>query len=173
MRAVVFSLVFLFPLPLLAQTVCGSQDYGSATPPNFECPMPGEEAMIPRLQPPASISVSSGETLTAPWEGALVHRDRLVLVGLRVQALRRLHWADRLRLQEEAAITLEHAQELCGARIERVEAISQSYQDALDRANEQTHSANAWYRSWWFGFILGTATTTALVALATYIVISI
>lgn len=173
MRLLVLILVFLFPIPAFGQTVCGPQNYNIEDEPNFECPMPGEESMVPRLTSPPSVPVHLGDSVIAEWEGALVHRDRLIRMGLRIQGIRRLHWADRLRLRAEYDIRIEHRDEVCDARTERVQERVEIYQEALELANEQTRSASAWYRSWWFGFVLGVVSAGALVALTAYALLAI
>lgn len=161
-------LILLAPMAAAAQTICPPQDYDSETEPNFDCPSPSEESMIPRLSPPPSIPVEVGDVVEAQWEGAVVHRDRLVRMGLTITALRRLRWADRLRLRAEFQIRLEHQDEVCDANLEHAQAETEVYQEALQLANERVESSQAWYRSWWFGFTLGVVAAGALVALTAY-----
>lgn len=163
-------LITIYPAQGLAQTVCGPQDYDSEQAPNFECPSPEEEALVPRLHPPSSLPVRQGDTLTAPWDGVFVHRDRLILNGLKVTALRRLRWADRLHIAERYRVELEHARATGTIREELLEEQAEFRQERALAAERSARRANVWYRSWWFGFLLGTLTSTALVALAAYVV---
>lgn len=173
MRYLAPILILLVPTQVLAQTVCGPQNYDSEAEPDFDCPSPSETSMIPRLQPPPSVPVEVGDVVEVQWEGAVVHRDRLLRMGLTVTALRRLRWSDRLRLRTEFEIRLEHREAVCAVNLEHAQAETAVHQEALETANERVESAQAWYRSWWFGFILGVVSAGALVALTVYALIAI
>ncbi len=166
-------LVALYPSQGLTQTVCGPQDYDSKQAPDFDCPSPEEEALIPRLNPPPSIPVHQGKVVEAPWDGALVHRDRLVEYGLKLKALRRLRWADRLYIAERYRIEIEHVRETATIREGLLEEQAEYYSEQALAAERRARSATAWYRSWWFGFLSGTLVSAALVALAAYVVTAI
>jgi hypothetical protein len=168
-------LVFLLvpSIALAEPRVCGPQNYDSETEPDFECPSPTELEMVPRLRPPPSVPVEVGDIVEAQWEGAVVHRDRLIQMGLTIRALRRLRWADRLRIHAEYEIRLTHQTEVCDARLEHAEERTEVYREALGVANERVSSAQAWYRSWWFGYLMGVLSAGALVALTAYALMAI
>lgn len=161
--------VMLLPSRSLAEgEPCQPQDYDSINQPRFDCPGPGELELRVDLDAPASVAVREGQEVVAPWDGALVHRHRLVEVGLSLQAVRRLRWLDRLRLGEECQVSLEHSQEVAMARLEYMEAQRDGYQEQVAAEQARTHSAQAWFRSWWFGVVVGVVSTAALVALTAY-----
>lgn len=164
----VLLLVLLFPIPSVAQTICPPQDYTIASQPNFDCPSPGEAEMVPDLRAPVSIPVHSGEAVAAPWDGALVHRDRLVELGLRVHALRRLRWADTLHLAAQYAVNLEHVQELGRVQLEHMTAQRDAYQERWQAAEERASRAERWWHSpaLWVG--VGVVVAGCLVALTAY-----
>ena len=166
-------LVLFYPSSGLTQTVCGPQDYDSKQAPNFDCPGPEEEALVPRLNPPPSIPVHQGKVVEAPWDGALVHRDRLVALGLKIKALRRLRWADRLYIAERYRIEIEHARATGTIREALLEEQAEYHRERATAAERSARRASAWYRSWWFGFLSGTLVSAALVALAAYVVTAI
>lgn len=172
-RTFILLFALLVPSTVFAQQICPPQDYDSITPPNFECPSPEEPVMVPDLSPPASIPVRQGESVTAPWDGALVHRNRLLELGLRVQGLRRLRWVDRLRLQAEYDIEQDYAEELCTARVGLAEAQRDAYQEQLLASEARVVSEQAWYRSWWFGVVIGVLATGGVVALTAYALSSV
>jgi hypothetical protein len=170
-------LVLLAPSTALGESApCGPQDYDSTTAPDFSCPGPEEEALTADLNPPASVPVhqgwrlvdSQGRSTILEWDGALVHRDRLLDYGLRLHAVRRLRWADRLRLNAEYDIDLQNAEDVCQARVGLVEAERTAYRERLQTEEQRTASAEMWYRSWWFGAIVGVVATAAVVALTAY-----
>lgn len=166
--AAVALLVTLYPSQGLAQ-ICGPQDYDSEQAPNFDCPSPEEEALVPRLQPPPSVPVPQGETVTAEWAGVLVHRDRLILNGLKISALRRLRWVDRLHLAGRYQIEIEHARATGAIRETLLEERVDYYQGRATTAERATRHASAWYRSFGFGLVIGFVAAGLLVALSVYV----
>jgi len=171
--ATVVLLIVLYPSSGLTQTVCGPQNYDSKQAPNFDCPGPEEGALIPRLNPPRSVPMKQGDIAEAQWDGALVHRDRLVEYGLKLKALRRLRWADRLYIAERFRIEVAHARETATIRETLLEEQAEYHQERATAAERAVRRAGAWYRSWWFGFLSGTLVAAALVALAAYVVTAI
>lgn len=168
MRTLLFLIVLLVPSMALGQVICGPQDYTSQEQPNFECQSPGEAEMVPDLHPPAAIPVRPGTPVTPAWEGALVHRDRLVELGLRVHALRRLRWADTLRLAAEYAVNLEHVQELGQVQLEHMTAQRDAYRERWQAAEERASRSERWWHSpaLWVG--VGIVVAGCLVALTAY-----
>lgn len=148
---------------------CDRQDYDSTKAPDFNCPGPEEESLVPPLSPPKAVPVHQGEGVVADWDGALVHRDRLILLGLKLSAVRRLRWADRLRVTKRCDIELEYLREQNEIREELFEQQNEAQRERALAAERRVRSAEAWYRSWWFGAILGFTGAAALVALAAYV----
>jgi len=165
-------LLLALPRVVSAQT-CVRQSYESAEPPDMDCPGPGEDVLVPELELPASLPVRRGETVLAPWDGALVHRDRLVYLGLRIRALRRLRWLDTLRLTERCTIVSEHQEEVAQIREELLRAQAEDAERRAATAEQRSEGAEAWYRSVWFGIVLGAVGAGLLVVLAAYLVTAI
>jgi tetrahydromethanopterin S-methyltransferase subunit B len=127
---------------------CATQNYDSDQEPNFECVGPGEQLFSAQSTPPNSIPVREGQSIVAPWEGALVHRDRLINFGLKIMALRRLRWLDRLRLREQNLIEINYR--------ERLAENSNGFNEQLiATCNQTVERVSAWYKSFWFGLTLG------------------
>jgi len=165
-------LILLF-LPQTASGECARQDYDSKQAPDFDCPGPEEEVLTPDLQAPPSIPVHQDEEVVPQWDGALVHRDRLVLIGLKLRAVRQIRWVERLRLSELHQIELAYVREQNAIREELLERQAVAARERALAAESRTDRAQAWYRSVWFGLILGFTAAAALVVAAAYIVTAI
>ena len=172
MRVLLPFLVLLYSFEARGQD-CGLQDYDSETQPDFNCPGPGEADLRVDLRPPASISVRQGVSVIPLWDGALVHRDRLVEVGLNLAAVRRLRWLDRLRLREEFAIEQQYQDQLAGTRLHFAEQQRDTYQERALAAERAIQSSNPWWRSPVLWFSVGMVVSGALVALTGYALSSI
>ena len=166
------------PKPLCAETApgapCGPQDYDGASAPDFTCPGPEEAALSADLRPPRSLAVRYGykllneegqELAVMTWEGAVVHRDKLVEMGLKLRAIRRLRWADRLHLRRNYDIRLQHQEELAESRLQMVRNQRDAYEERARQAREQAQRSRAWWRSPALWFCIGMIVTGALVAL--------
>lgn len=160
------ALVLLWPSIVVAEQPCGPQDYDSIQQPNFDCPGPDELTLRVDLHAPPSVPVREGDELIAPWEGALVHRDRLIEVGLSLRAVRRLRWADRVRLSEEFRTRLQYENSVAVSRLLFAQQQRDVYRDRALAADQRTSSAQSWWRSpaLWFG--IGVVVAGVLVALA-------
>lgn len=164
----IIPVLILYSSTSFAQEDCGYQDYESDERPDFDCVSPGEEFMVPDLQPPPSIPVMPEDTVEIEWPGAVVHKDRLIQLGLRVRALRSLRWAENLRLRRESNIMLEYTEEITRAQVELLEQQRAMYQEQLQLATEQLDRQNSWWRSPFLWFSVGVAVTGALVALSVW-----
>jgi len=177
-------ILFVLPVEAMAETAvlapgapCGVQDYDAEEPPDFTCPGPEEQALRPELHPPDAVSVSRGwivvdsageQHLEVPWDGALVHRDRLIEAGLWLYTVRRLRWADRLRLRLEYDIRLQHAEDMTDVRVELLEEQREAYRERWRASEQRVRSAQVWYRSPVLWFAVGVVVTGGLVALTAY-----
>ena len=151
-----------------AEEICAPQDYDSVEEPDFSCPSPDEEIMVPNLDPFASIPVEAGQAHTAEFDGSFVDRNRLIEVGLRIRALRRLRWADRVRLRRQFDVHVQHVRDLSQAQLDYMTAQLDSYRDQLAVANERVGSSQSWWRSPTLWLAVGVIVTAGLVALSAY-----
>lgn len=168
MKALIILLIILWPSVALCEQSCGPQNYDSEEQPDFDCMGPGESDLRVELHAPSSIPVHQGEEMVAQWDGALVHRDRMLEIGLSLLAVRRLRWLDRLRLSEEYQIQTEAAQRIAAARLEFAQQQRDAYQDRATAAERRASSANAWWRSPALWFAVGVVVAGILVALTAY-----
>ena len=164
MRILLPLLIFLYSFEAYGQH-CGPQDYDSEEQPNFDCPGPGELELRFDLSPPPSIPVRQGQVITAAWDGALVHRDRLLEIGFSLTAVRRLRWLDRLRLRDEFAIRNQYQLEIAEARQSFTEQQRDVYQERARAAESRLSSASPWWRSPSLWFAIGMVVAGGLVAL--------
>lgn len=164
---------FLGTVDLVQAEECSVQDYDSTEEPDFDCPSPGEGILAPDLSPPEAIAVHEGETVTAQWDGALVPRDRLIQLGARLQAVRRLRWLDRLRVRAEYEVELGYIDEVASARQNLLDAEVRHYREEMVANERRAESAQQWYRSVWFGLIMGFVAAGVLVGLTAYLVSSL
>lgn len=165
-------LIVLYPSLAFSQ-ICGPQDYDAKVAPNFDCPSPEEEVLSPDDRPPPSSPVREGQVVEAPWDGALVHRDRLIQLGLRIKAIRRLRWVDRLHLAERYQLELEHLENVRRITQELLESQVASLRQRATAAEQRAERSGAWYRSIWMGLILGIVSSAVLVIGAAAVLTSI
>jgi len=150
-------LILLIPSTAHPQGVdnCSTQNYNSEAPPNFGCPGPDEDLFVPVLSPPASVPVARGTNVVAEWDGALVHRDSLLLVGSRLKAARRLRWLDRLTFSERYAIEVELVRRAAEIQHDHLEQRNTLMRERVELLEQDRARQGAWYRSWWFGVVVG------------------
>lgn len=168
LRSFVVVLILVYPLSALGNE-CFEQDYDSEEAPDFGCPGPGESSFSADLNPQPSVPLVRGESFTPSWDGAFVHADRLIDIGLKLRAVRRLRWLDRVRMTEEYQLRLEHERRVAEVSMRHATKRLDQYKRALDQANERTGRAQAWYRSWPFGFLVGVVATGLAVGLGVYL----
>ena len=93
MRTLVIVLVasLTFAPVAWAAAPCTKQIYTDhKNAPRYDCPGPGENSLVPRLQLKTSAVLELGKK--APWAGILMDKNRVMTLGLRIKALRRLRY---------------------------------------------------------------------------------
>ena len=166
--------IALNPAVILAEEECTEQVYESAdNQPDFNCPSPGELTLVPSLDPRPTMPISYGDEFVAPWDGAFVDTSRLIEIGLRVKALRRLRWLDAVRLSTESRLRLEHAESVLAVTREQFAARAEEYRRAIAEANDRNVKATAWYRSWVFGFLVGVVSAAIVSVLGIYLAVAL
>lgn len=156
------ALSLLYSQIALADSQCTTQDYTKAIPaPNFTCPSPQEEALVPDLEvgPKASVPLLTGKA--APWDGILMDKDRVIQLGLRVTALRRLRWMDTLKAQDLLVAEKRLVEDSQKANLQLATSQRDNYKQQLAQTQEDLAKERKWYRSWTFGLIVGIVTTSA------------
>jgi hypothetical protein len=166
MRILALVLSLLLAAPLHAQEQCPKQTYTDpAKEPDYSCPSPGEDHLVPKLQLKASTKLLVGDR--APWTGILMDSGRVMVLGLRIEALRRLRWEDTLYCAELAGAQVDYVAQMAQAELELCISQRNNYKSQTKRLQKEVIKAYKWYRSpaLWFtaGFVIAAAGTTIIV----------
>lgn len=159
----------LFVSPALAEEQCPEQNYNDpAKQPNFDCPSPGEESLVPELKVRDSVGLFVTEE--APWSGVLLDRNRVFLLGLRIKSLRRLRWHDIITYQEILNAEMEFLKSTHAADVKLLTTQRDNYKGQVIELGKEVRKMGAWYRSpiLWFsvGVVVASAGTVTAVVLA-------
>lgn len=139
---------------------CPRQDYSNPkTEPDYNCPGPEEETMVPPLQMSDSLELLKGKT--APWDGVLMDKNRVLFLGLRVKALRRIRYIERQSFAQKIEAESTFLKASAKADLDLRTSQRDSYKEQLVQAQKDLAKAHAWYRSWTFGMVLGIVVTAA------------
>ena len=171
MRYLIVLMAVLLSGPAYADP-CTAQDYTDAKQkPNFDCPSPGESDLVyPKARPTqASKALKKGEA--APASGILMDRARVDRLYSRITALRRLRYQDIQHAAERKKLDLNLVIGQHGAAKKLLTFQRDDYKQQLSTAKADLISANKWYRSGTFGYVMGVV-TSALLAGAAAIAVS-
>lgn len=159
-------IICLLLLSSPAQAICVKQIYTDfKTEPDYNCPSPGEDALVPRLELKASVSLKAKDK--SPWDGILLDKNRVLTVGLRITALRRLRYLDMKAAseQKDALLKFETAQHAAALNLRTAQR--DNYKSQTVALQKEVIRLNKWYRSpaLWFaaGFVVA-ATGAAVLA---------
>ena len=158
-------LIMLLPLPAYAQRQCPKQIYADPTlSPDFDCPGPGEDELLPQLE--LKVSVPLNQKQPAPWDGILMDRNRVLKLGFRIKAVRRLRWEELQYCSELAAAEVDYVEANAQAEIDLLKSQRENYKLQTDVLQEEIARRGKWYRSpaIWFtvGFVVAAAGATAI-----------
>jgi hypothetical protein len=165
MRVVIVLLVMLCPTWAVAADNCTKQIYTNPkVEPNYDCPGPGEDALVPRLQLKTSVELKLKQP--APWEGVLMGRNRVLTLGLRIKALRRIRWQETTGFKEQMEAEKKLDASMYQATINLRTSQRDNYKQQVVEQRKEIERLNKWYRSptLWFavGFVTAAAGATAL-----------
>lgn len=152
--------------PLYAHGQCPKQIYTDPLiQPDFDCPSPGEEELLPKLELRPSVGLEP--TQPAPWPGILMDRDRVFLLGMRIQALRRIRWNETIGCAERLEAEVDYISQTKQATLNLCISQRDSYKKQTEAAQKEVIKAYKWYRSpaLWFtaGFVIAAAGATVIV----------
>lgn len=158
--------VILLALPVRVQAQCTKQTYTDPLiQPDFDCPSPGEEELLPKLELRPSIGLEP--TQPAPWAGILMDRDRIFLLGMRIQALRRIRWNETLGCAERLEAEIDYISQTKQATLNLCIKQRDNYKGQTKELQEEVIKSYKWYRSpaLWFaaGFVIAAAGATVIV----------
>jgi len=162
MRALVIVLVvsLTFAPVAWAAAPCTKQIYTDVkAEPRYDCPGPGEDALVPRLELKTSVALELGKK--APWAGILMDKNRVLTLGLRIKALRRIRYLEMKSAleQREAERKFEAAQfqATLGLRTSQRD----TYKEQVKVLQEEVIRSRKWYRSPSLWFAIGVVVTAA------------
>jgi len=169
MRWLLVVALLALPAPLRAQNPqCLAQDYSDPKKePSYACPGPGEDALVPRLNPKDSVALKLG--VPAPWEGILLDKDRVLELGLRITALRRIRWMETTSAGEKLASEVKFTTQSLRADLDLRTSQRESYKKQVTQLQTELSKERAWYRSWTFGAVVGVVVTTVAVVAVAYV----
>jgi hypothetical protein len=134
--------------------------------PDYKCPSPGEDALVPRLELKTSVELVPSKKPKIPWPGILMDKNRVLTLGMRITALRRLRWMDMVRAGELRENDRKYDAAQFTATINLRTAQRDNYKGQTKELQEKVISLNKWYRSpaLWFavGFVVAAGGATAL-----------
>lgn len=165
MRSLIFTILFL-SFPAHAQKQCPRQNYVDlSVEPDFDCPSPGEEDLLPKFELKESVALELNQP--APWGGILMDVDRVLRLGLRIKALRRLRWEEMRYCGELAAAELDYIEDTSRAELDLRTSQRDTYKSQVEILQREVRALGSWYRSpiLWFsvGVVVAAAGTTAAV----------
>jgi len=148
-------LILCCPRLSYADTPCVAQDYSDPKKePEWDCPAPGEDALVPKLDI-TTATVSLTKDGKAPFSGLLLEKERVIQLGIRITALRRLLWLQMRESSQLMKVEIDHA----GSEARLDSQIAAEQRDSCRKQLAATESvvmkSGAWYKSWTFGFALG------------------
>lgn len=158
--------LMVFPSPASGDGKCVVQDYSNPVKvPDFDCPGPGEEDLLPKLEMRPSLELELDQK--APWPGILMDTNRVLKIGLRIKAIRQLRWQELQYCGEAASAELNYTEQTYQAELDLLTSQRDNYKGQVIELRKEVEKADAWYRSpiLWFsvGVIVASAGTVAAV----------
>lgn len=122
-----------------------------------------EGAIVPKIatRPSAAIDVNT----PAPFTGILLDPQKIIALGLRIKALRRLLWLEMQDRQKIISIEREAAEDIGRAELELALTQRDACQDKAERLQAEIEGQSKWYKSWSFGYTVGTAVSLVSIGL--------
>ena len=170
----IVALCLLLSSTVWAADPCTTQNYSDAgTEPRYDCPGPGEGALVPDLPSKPTKGLARGATVTpagkkrktfkVEYDSVLMGKMKVIELGMKIKGLRRLRWADRHRGAEALAIEKKFISATWTAKLQlRVSQLVQAKKQ-IAQARKERDEERKWYRSWTFGLVVGVVATSAAV----------
>lgn len=153
-------LILLISSTTWAQAPCSKQIYTDfKSEPNYDCPSPGEDALVPRLELKTSVALTPGAKV--PWDGILLDKNRVMTLGLRITALRRLRYLDLKSAAEQREAERKFEASQFAATLGLRTAQRDNYKSQTEALQKEVIKLNKWYRSPTFWFCAGVVVTAA------------
>jgi len=150
----VICLTLVFSNASAAEPTCFRQDYANPDiEPDYDCPGPGEEGLVPNISLLDSVGLEKGKP--APWDGVLMDKNRVLILGLRIKGLRRLRYIDYHACKQKMKLEMDFLTASHKAETDLLKSQLESYREQLAGAKKELSVSRAWYRSWAFGLVVG------------------
>ena len=168
MHILIAVLIFCLPTTATANvpTTCTKQIYSDmSTEPNYECPSPGEEFIVPKMKLKTSVVLDPTDKLKnkIPWPGILIDKNRMLVIGLRIKGLRRLRYLDMKTMAEELDNLEKYLEARCGVDTKFYNSQIIDYKNRIISLHKDIEASKKWDRSGPFWVIAG-ITTASVVA---------
>lgn len=165
MRSFLALSLLLTAYPVQAADMCAKQLYNDPkVEPDYDCPSPHEDSLVPKIELRASIDLKA--KTPAPWDGVLLDKGRVIVLGLRIKALRRLRWQDMRLAEDTLSNERTFLKASAKADLDLARSQRESYKEQTKVLQEEVTRLNRWYHSkvLWFslGFVTAAAGATAL-----------
>lgn len=160
LTALMCAVAVLFPVSPVHADPCGPQLYtDQVKEPNYDCPSPLEDVLVPNLPELPSVELKKGDA--APRGGILLDINRTLTLGLRIKALRRIRWMETTTAEKKVQAEIKYQQKVGEAKEKLLQSQVESYKGQLQNTQQELAKERKWYRSWSFGLVVGIVTTTA------------
>lgn len=159
-------LVLALPVFLVSAQVrangpyCTPQDYSDhRNEPDYSCPGPGEKELVPSIQLKESVVLMAKEP--APWDGILLDGNRVLTLGLRIKALRRIRWNEGVLCRGRREAEVSYVRSKAEVELNLRTTQRDVYKKQARALQEEVTRLKKWYRSGPFWFAVGVVTATA------------
>lgn len=169
--AVILALLGLWAPAWAQPQPCTTEDYSNPSKqPDWACPGPDEGILVPDATFKPSVGLDAGSQVTKKgdqkgvlldYPAVLMDKEKVVQLGLRIQALRRLRWLERHKAKDLVEIERKYMSDRLTAQLKLEQSRVKEAVLQRDDARKERDSAKKWYRSWTFGLVVGVVTTTA------------
>lgn len=139
---------------------CTPQTYTDpAKEPNYDCPSPQENVLVPDTQAQPSVEVKKGDA--APQSGILMDKTRVINLGLRIKALRHIRWIETTAAAKKLSAEIAYQQKVAQAKDDLLKSQVESYKKQYTDTRDELLKERKWYKSWSFGLVVGIVVTSA------------
>lgn len=161
MRSIIsLTCAILFSAIAFAEEPCAPQNYADpAREPDYDCPSPQENVLVPEVQAQPSVELKKGDT--SPQSGILMDKNRVIYLGLRIKALRHLRWIDTTSAIKRLAAETAYQQKVSQAKETLLQSQVESYKKQYMDTRDELLKERKWYKSWSFGLVVGIVVTSA------------
>lgn len=145
-----------------AKEPCTVQNYADlGKEPRFDCPGPVENVLVPSVSFRPSVGVKAGKSIKPDYDSILMDKVKVVQLGLRIQALRKLRWVERHKDDKRWEIERSYLSDIHKAKAGLLQHQVDNWKDQAKRAREERDEARAWYRRFSTGLVAGIVVTAA------------